>query len=89
MFTESQRKAVDKSIASRFLIGMVPDDVILWLSTVEPKNDADAHYIVELVFALAYRRGPTVEGLWGDKLNEKQEQNKQDLITLMQSYENP
>lgn len=85
MFSESQRKALNR--ADKYLVEMVSDDVRVWLKTYSPKNISDAHEVVELVFALAYRKGDINE-LYGHKLIERQEQIKQELERIRDEYAN-
>lgn len=83
MFTSKQREAVTKAIEYLDM----PDEVKNWLQEVEPKNHTDASHIVSLVFAIAYRKGDMISGLWGEKLNVKRDELCTELIDLCIEYE--
>lgn len=83
MFTQKQRLAVQKAIQ---YLDSVPDEAKTILETIEPKTVSDASQIVSLVFALAYRKGDMISGLWGQNLETKRNELTAELIDLLSEY---
>ncbi len=84
-FTAKQDAALDKCLNEGYLNGMIPDEQIAWLKTMDPKNIYDAHSIIECIFKIAYRKG--VVSLVQSDIMKEIEEAKNLLTSIYKKYE--
>lgn len=83
MFTEKQRASVIK--AATYCETLTPDERLA-LATLVPKTVEDASHIVSLIFAVAYRKGTALDGLYGQAYNDKRLALANELSSIIHEY---